>query len=158
MATKKITINELRTLVKNIIKEEKNNDPKSWGVGSFGVTKDIDLSEIPFEDLNENQKIKEILLKRITELSNKLNVSYSGSNDPHFERQVLFHILKRKTRNNIKLVTDEIIKDAILDVEEYYDFPDETINESKKSNTKKINISEFRTLVKKIIKEELKKK
>jgi hypothetical protein len=113
---KKITLNEVKALVKQLVKE--TSDPKSWGVGSFGVTHDVDLSKLPFEDLES--KTKEILIKRIEELSTSLNVSYSGNG--HFEKTVLFHILKRKTKGNINIVTDEIIKDSILDVEEYYDY------------------------------------
>jgi hypothetical protein len=111
----------IKNKIKNILNESMD-DPKSWGVGSFGITKDVDLSKKSFESLNDDQKTKENLLKRIEELSNQLHVSYAGNDDHHFEKQVLIHILKRKTRGNIKSITDEIIEDAILDVEEHYDF------------------------------------
>jgi len=117
--TKKIKLSEVRQLVRKMIKEESMN-PKSFGVGSFGVTKDVDLGEKPFEDLDSSLKNTDNLLKRVSKLCDKFSISYSGG-DGDFEKKVVMQIM-RKVRNDINKVSDKLIEDVIFYMEDRYDF------------------------------------
>jgi hypothetical protein len=116
-------INKIRSIINkneaHKIKIGENDNPKSWGVGSFGVTKDVDLGEKPFEALDSSLKNTENLLKRVLNLSNKFNIGYAGNG--HFEKQVVNQIM-RKVRNDINKVSDKLIEDVLFYMEDHYDF------------------------------------
>ena len=116
-------INKIKSIINkneaHKIKIGESEDPKSWGVGSFGVTKDVDLGENPFESLEPSLKTKENLLKRVLKLSDKFNIGYAGNG--HFENQVVMQIM-RKVRNDINKVTDSLIEDVLFYMEDHYDF------------------------------------
>jgi hypothetical protein len=165
MATRKITLNELRTLVKKIIKEEiqineiekyipsidSDEDEEEIKKKSGVIEKDPYKLKDPYKTLKSDDfydnKIKDTKLKNTIKRVKGVTTYNPDKNikQTHKPKSDLDYL------GNWKKTSDK---------SQYYDRFKEDVTNINENNivTKKITINELRILVKKIIKEEVKKK